>query len=399
MQRQATRAISGHVFKIERKRGPQWYAKYRLPDGRQVQRRIGPHWTDRKQEPPAGYFTKTTARAWLDDTLAKARRGELPGMVRTGTTFAVACDDWLDYKRDRKIKLSTQIDYEHMIDRMKKVFGDKFGEKRALGGRDAGDGRGLPRRPGRRRPLGPNRQQVPDRAARAFRLGAAPLQAAGESRRNVERRPHAKRGNIDVFSREEVLALVRAAASKQDGDDLPDRGLHRPAAGRAARPALARRGLRQQRDPRPRRASPTGASTRPRAARSAPCRWPTRSPKRSPGSDSASDFTRRRRPRLLRSQGGHLAGHKLRDRYKAALKKAGLRELRFHDLRHTFGIPRDPHRRLPRGHGVDGPPGLGDDAALPPVQAAPGRGPPYLRRLQSTSRRRRTGRHSRAGRP
>jgi hypothetical protein len=30
--------------------------------------------------------------------------------------------DWLNYKRDRKIKLSTQIDYEHMIDRMKKVF-------------------------------------------------------------------------------------------------------------------------------------------------------------------------------------------------------------------------------------------------------------------------------------
>jgi integrase len=73
MQRQATRAISGHVFKVERKRGAQWYAKYLLPDGRQVQRRIGPHWTDRKIEPPAGYYTKTTARGWLDEMLA--RRG------------------------------------------------------------------------------------------------------------------------------------------------------------------------------------------------------------------------------------------------------------------------------------------------------------------------------------
>lgn len=118
---------SGHVFKVERMRGPQGYAKYRLPNGRQVQKRIGPHWGDRRTSPPAGYFTKATARAWLDDTLAKARRGELPGQVKTGTTLLAAFDDWLVYKRDRKIKLSTQIDYENMVTRYKKVFGEKFG--------------------------------------------------------------------------------------------------------------------------------------------------------------------------------------------------------------------------------------------------------------------------------
>jgi len=42
---------SGHVFRVERKRGPAWYAKYRLPDGRQVQRRIGPAWTGRGRRP------------------------------------------------------------------------------------------------------------------------------------------------------------------------------------------------------------------------------------------------------------------------------------------------------------------------------------------------------------
>ena len=29
---------TGHVFRVERKRGVSWYAKYRLPDGRQVQK-------------------------------------------------------------------------------------------------------------------------------------------------------------------------------------------------------------------------------------------------------------------------------------------------------------------------------------------------------------------------
>ena len=71
---------------MERVRGPVWYAKYRLPDGRQVQRKLGPAWTSRGR-PATGYLTKRTAEAWLDETLAEARRGELAGMVRTGTTF------------------------------------------------------------------------------------------------------------------------------------------------------------------------------------------------------------------------------------------------------------------------------------------------------------------------
>jgi integrase len=35
--------------------------------------------------------------------------------------------------------------------------------------------------------------------------------------------------------------------------------------------------------------------------------------------------------------GAYLDGSALRRRYKAALRRAGLRELRFHDLRHCFG--------------------------------------------------------------
>jgi hypothetical protein len=48
-----------------------------------VQKLVGPHWSDRRIATPAGYFTTTSAQRWLDDTLAKARRGKLPGQVVT----------------------------------------------------------------------------------------------------------------------------------------------------------------------------------------------------------------------------------------------------------------------------------------------------------------------------
>ncbi|MDQ6822488.1 MAG: hypothetical protein M3076_19500 [Actinomycetota bacterium] len=74
----AFRPPTGHVFRVERARRPVWYAKYRLPDSRQVQQRLGPAWTDRGR-PPVGWFTKPTAEAWLRDVLDEARRGTLPG--------------------------------------------------------------------------------------------------------------------------------------------------------------------------------------------------------------------------------------------------------------------------------------------------------------------------------
>src|SRR5437588_10134927 len=81
--------VSGHVFRVERARGPAWYAKYRLPSGHQVQKKLGPAWTERGR-PPAGYFTKRTAEAWLRDVLDEARRGTLPGMVQTGARLSDA---------------------------------------------------------------------------------------------------------------------------------------------------------------------------------------------------------------------------------------------------------------------------------------------------------------------
>ncbi len=55
---------SGYVFTVDRKRGPVWYAKYRTPHGRQVQKIIGPAWAGRDAAPP-GSYTKRSAEAWL----------------------------------------------------------------------------------------------------------------------------------------------------------------------------------------------------------------------------------------------------------------------------------------------------------------------------------------------
>src|ERR1700722_6130270 len=110
------RQPSRHVFRADRARGPVWYAKYRLPDGRQVQKKIGPAWTERGR-PPSGYVTKRLAEAWLRDTLDQARRGTLPGMVRTGATFADAAAEYLRYvEHDRGRKPSTLRGYRSAID-------------------------------------------------------------------------------------------------------------------------------------------------------------------------------------------------------------------------------------------------------------------------------------------
>lgn len=112
----STRSIpSGHVSRRRGARGDVWYAKYRLPGGRQVQKRIGPAWTTRGRPAP-GFFTKRTAEAWLSEVLEQARRGELAGMVRTGATFADAAEEYLRWLRDdRQRKPSTLRDYRSII--------------------------------------------------------------------------------------------------------------------------------------------------------------------------------------------------------------------------------------------------------------------------------------------
>jgi integrase len=112
---QKTRRATGHTYLVKRKRGDQWYVKYRLPNGRQVQKRLGPAHVGRGR-PPEGYFTKRTAQETLEAILTDARRGTLAGMTTTGATFADAAAEWLRYvEHDRKRRPSTVRDYRNTI--------------------------------------------------------------------------------------------------------------------------------------------------------------------------------------------------------------------------------------------------------------------------------------------
>ena len=325
-------AVSGHVFRVERKRGPQWYMKYRLPDGRQVQQRIGPVWTSKREEPPAGYFTKRTAQAELDDTLAKARRGDLGGIAQTKATFAEAADEWLRYvEHDRERKRSTIVDYKHMVDRINDDLGHSpisdLTPAKLEAYRDALMERGLANRT-------INKYLVVlhgifQRAMKVHGLPANPMTL-------VEKRPNRQRAHIEVYSREEIMALVRAAASERDA------AIYMTAAFTGIRMgellALRWRDIDFELEAvHVRRSFTGGKEDTPKSGRERTVPMADEVARALAGLSRRENFTGDDDLVFCGVQGGHVMPSKLRELYKRAINEAGLRVLRFHDLRHTFG--------------------------------------------------------------
>jgi integrase len=324
------REPSGHVFRVERARGPVWYAKYRLPDGRQVQKKIGPAWADRGR-PPEGYFTKRTAEAWLQDVLAQARRGALPGMRKTGVTFAEAAEEWMRFiEQDRGRKPSTVKDYRNVLkSRLLPAFSDRSLE--SITTQDIEQWRqsldGLSNRS--KNKLLIQMHGIFRRAQQVYGLETNPLS-------RIEKHPLRPSGDIEVFSPEEVLALVRAAVSEADAAIF----LTAAFTGLRLGELLALRW---------REVDFTNATIRVRAsyalgALTTPKSGKVRGVPMAPDVAQALSRLGQREHWVGEGDlvfagqaGGYLDGSALRRRYKAALAAAGLRSLRFHDLRHTFG--------------------------------------------------------------
>ena len=105
---------TGHVYLRRGKRGDVWYAKFRLVDGRQLKKRLGLNWTERR--PPSGFITRRLAEARLRELLAEAQRGGLTAQQRVGVTFGEACEEWLRYvEHDRGRARSTVADYRSVV--------------------------------------------------------------------------------------------------------------------------------------------------------------------------------------------------------------------------------------------------------------------------------------------
>jgi integrase len=321
--------ISGHVFRVERRRGPQWYAKYRLPDGRQCQKLIGPAWTSRGR-PSAGYFTKRGAQVWLDDLLASARRGLLPGMVRTGATFADASAEWLRWaEHERACKATTLTDYRYTVRRLDDAFGEQRLEDVTPGAIERW-----------KATLTVSNRTIHKylvvmhgifrRAMKVWGLPSNPLTAVDRPRIRVS-------DDLHAFSPEEIWALVRAASSEEDGAVF----LTAAFTGLRMGELLALQwgdidfGGQSIRVRRSYNAHGGLSSPKSGKVRSVPM-----------VRDAATSLAALGTRELLTGEddlvfpgefGEYMDGSALRARYKRALERAGLRQLRFHDLRHTFG--------------------------------------------------------------
>ena len=109
--------VTGHVRLVQRKRGHQWYVKYRLASGRQVQTHLGPRGPARAG-PRAGYYTKRMAEEVLHAILTDTRRGTIETHEReaAAVTFADAAAEYLRFVRDVRRRNETTVkDHEGVI--------------------------------------------------------------------------------------------------------------------------------------------------------------------------------------------------------------------------------------------------------------------------------------------
>ena len=324
--------VSGHIYRQERRSGSRWVAKWRDANG-QHKRVLARAWTG-KGRPPEGYLTKRGAQEALDTLLADARRGQLTGFARTGVAFREAAAEWLRHaEHERAVKPATLVDYRSAVSsRLVPAFGDLPLEAVTPDTIDQWRRGLLAETELSARTVNKSLtilHGIMERARRVWKLPANPVA-------DIERVRERYSGDFDFYSPEEIRALVRAAASEQDG------ALYLTAAFTGLRRgelvALRWRDVDFAGDAiRVRGNFSHGEVVTPKGGkvRTVPMVPEVAQALARLGSrerfSSESDLV------FPNEVGAHIDASALRRRYLRALEAAGLRRLRFHDLRHTFG--------------------------------------------------------------
>jgi len=376
------RNASGALIVVERDGGPAYYAKWRDSTRRQVKRKLGPAWAERDAE---GACRKRRGRAhdgFLDENAAivEMRRVIDAHEVDLATvrpesepTFDEAAADWLHrLEHVDGVKPSTLEDYRLML-----AWPDAPARKRGLrtAGRIMGEFGGrelrsittaqverflarLDTEPVSKRTINKHRQVVcsilEHAARRPGRFGMSENVARATAKR---REPTA--GVLDFYEPEEVAALARAAREGRHRDP------RRPA---VSEEELRERGLADERDA---ALYTVAAFTGLRLGELRALRWRQVSFERgtltvaaalSAGQVESPKWGKARTIPLATPAAAELArladrgrfvdnedlvfcgplgvaldDSAIRRRLRRAQKAAGLRPLRFHDLRHSFG--------------------------------------------------------------
>jgi integrase len=320
--------LSGSVY-LRPPRRDTWWMRYRLPDGTDSKRKIGRAWTKRGR-PPEGYFTERMAEQVLREFLDA--HAHLSGPT---PTFAVAADEYLRYcETDKGLRATTLRTYRNIVRReLKPEFGDKrisqVSVRDVIALREKLIARGI-----EASTLNQHRTilvGIYKRARRAFAyFGPNPATEFDRARIVASQ-------DFDVYSVEEVEALARAASS--DGDAALFRCAAYTGLRRSELLALRWRHLRFDL-----RVIQIKRGFTEESGEELPKSHKVRTV---PLVDQAFVELERlsRRPHFTRPDdlvfcnvvGEHMDGSALFRRYRKAARAAGLRDLPFHDLRHTFG--------------------------------------------------------------
>jgi integrase len=206
---------TGHLVIAWRREGPKWRIKYRLPDGTESKSTLGPAWVVPDADRPEGYRPKRgrPPEGWLSEDAANRKlRDFLDEHTRSTpsqrVTFERCADAFIAYCEEKGRSPNTIRTYRQIVRELKarwpdwRVIDVDYDELEDYNDELVEAGLAASTRNQRRAVL----SGVFKRARREFRVAVDPLDG-------FERSQVKNSGDFEVYSVEEVWALVRAAGS------------------------------------------------------------------------------------------------------------------------------------------------------------------------------------------